>query len=581
MVGCMKETAPELISLESIPEHLRQSHGFVIRFPDDLKEYQNLYSDIPLKSVLKDFLSELLTYMVNGTEYCCYQDISNYLKGQNKAKGKSTIYSHCKDLTLAGVFDEKAFKPKEQSRRVKILTLNPPIVIATSLENKYREPLQQTVKDHNQSAIAEKKQELLRSQFGDHMLSVVADRSYRDMIMSAMMAKCIRLDAKDERKKIVTNFNYKDTPVDVTTTTLTEGNIAVSSDIRYTMVITTFCLQIMSEYLEKYDDIEKKPENIFVLDLSEVCDHIGNKRSTGNRLTSYRACKRLFQTNFEIKTPQDSEFAERFLEGYNEANYRFLTDFRAVLHQVEDTDDMFSEDEGIISEDISNPRYIRISLWPASFDSIWDQVVNRYQKSNQQPFINNFIQNPEVVRNKAPLSYHLYSHLSAWVGVKGNDRKSCNTSQLHEYMLKSSRYQNFVRSLVSLFQGLQPDGAKKITIDTKSFQVNFYGYIIEGRSLTESELQKMDKRKKGFHLTFYRDVEDKYIGDRSHYNKLIAASNNVNEEADNSSDSSSHERFTKLRDELGKSPDDIDIPPQKVIQMDGEGQAVLSDYELF
>lgn len=582
------KSSPEYFPIDLIPVELRHSTGFIIHFPKEFHAYRKLYSELPLKENLKEFLVDVLQLMEPDLQYCSFDQISSYLKAHGKPYGKTMIYDRIKNLTGAHLCQERLFKRNEKARRAKILIINSPILNTSEIGVEYLESSESSflIKDKRQEA--EKQRDLLKSQFEDQMLDGISNRSFRDMMMSSMLAKCIRLDSKDERKKLVTNFQYKNTPVDVTTTTLSDGDIAISSDIRYTMVITTFCLKIMEDFLNKHGDINKKPQNLFLIDLSEVCTHIGNKRTTGNRFTAYKSTKRLFQTNFEIKTPQESEFAERFLEGYNEANYRFLSDFRAVIHKSVETDDLFSEDEGNELEDIPNPRWIRISLWPASFDSMWDQVVARYRQADKTQYVNYFVQNPAVVKNQAPLAYHLFSHLSSWVGVVGNQKKRCSTSNLYQYMLKTSKYQNFVRSLIGLFKGLQKEDEKPITINTKSFKVNFYGYWIEGRALTKEE-QKKDSNRKGFFLTFYRDKEDPYIGDKSRHHQLRAKTSKENDNesgdgylaANNKPANKNRVLFKELCEELGKDPDDSDISTASVITVDEDGKTVIESDSLF
>lgn len=606
----------EITDLQNLPNYVKESGGFVIYFPEALHQYTGLYPDIPLKANLKEFMTDVLSALEersqeldesedqNESEYLSYEDITTYLSNRGKSSGRTMIYDRIKKLTMAGLFTEGFLKRAGRVRRVKILTFNSPIAATAALPDQFKAADQlkspdsekKAKKSKNKTLEAEQSHQLLKSQFGDQMLSQVSNRSYRDMLMSSMLSKCIRLDGNDDRKRLTTNFSYKQEAVDVITTTLTDGNIAISKDIRYTMVATTFALETMSEYLNTYQDINKKPENSFVVDLSDVCTHVGNKRTTGNRLTVYKAFKRLFQTNFEIRTPQESEFAERFLDGYNESNYRFLTDFRAIVHKVEETDDLFSEDDNeVVEEEISNPRYVKLAFWPATFDNMWDQVVKRYlaEPKDKASFINNFIQNPEVVKNIAPLTYHLFSHLSSWVGVTGYNKKSCTTPQLHDYMLKSSRYQNFVRSLITVFNSVQEVGDKPINIDTKSFTVDFYGYIVEGRTLTKSEMREINN-KKGFYLTFSRNTEDKYIGDHSRHHQLkgetasqdggkapaAQTKRNTLEESKARMAKAGNEEFKKLREELGKNPNDPDIPKAQILTRE-DGELQFTDDRIF
>ncbi|WP_286241183.1 hypothetical protein [Neptuniibacter halophilus] len=576
-----------------IPEDLRRSKGFIFHFPQDNHRYHDLYSDLDLRENLKEFLSDILEIVGNGVEYCSFEQITTHLSDKNKPSGKTLIYSRVKNLTETGLLQEDRYYRQDlKLRNIKIYTLGKPI-LKPGVDAKYLAEEAKPVGDNNKSAEAERKLELLRNQFDDQMLSKPSNRSYRDMIMSSMLAKCIRLDSHDQRQKLETHFSYKDEAIDVTTTTQIDGSIAMSSDIRYTMVITTFTLEVMLEYINKYGDPEKKPDNVFVIDLSEVCTHIGNKRTAGNRLTAYRAIKRLYQTNFEIRTPQESEFARQFLEGYNEANYRFLTDFRALMFDLTEEDDLFTNEpeENLLEGEIKNPRWIRISLWTASFDSMWSQAVARYhaqqsEKAAALPPIVNFIQNPEVVKNPTPLTYQLYSHISAWVGVSGHDKKACSVSDLHFYMLRTSRYQNFLRSLIKVLNSVQDPDKPQITNDTAHFKVNLYGYFIEGTSQIEQ------RGRKGFYLTFSRDTKDKFIGDRSRHNQLKALANAqeiVDSQKQTEPDSSPVEgeymagpaQLAKLREELNKDPDDPSIAKAKIMKPNNDGSWDLEPYEMF
>lgn len=585
----MTDSNSELFPLENIPEELRDSVGFVIHYPKANHVFRDHYSELLIKDNLKSFLLDILEIMDADNEFTSFDKITEYLKSKNKPSGQTMVYDRIKNLKATGLFDERFYQRHKSARKAKILTLKPPMIDTASLNPELlNTPPVEKTSSNDAKKDAEERQRLIKAQFGDQMLDETSNRSYRDMMMSSILAKCIRLNDSDTRKKLVTNFHYKDAQIDVTTTTQTDGNIAVSKDIRYTMVITTFCLEILRRFLDKHQDPELKPPNEFVIDLSEVCTHIGNKRTTGNRLTAYKSTKRLYQTNFEIKTAQESEFAKRFLEGYNESNYRFLTDFKAIVHDIDDTDDLFSDEEEHL-EEISNPRYVRISLWPSSFDNMWEQVVNSYFNSEKPEFINYYIQNPEVVKNQAPLAYHLFSHLSSWVGVKGYSKKECTTSDLYRFMLKTSKYQNYVRALIGLFKGLQPSDEEPITINTPKFKLNFYGYYIEGRALTVEE-QRADLGRKGFHLKFYRDVKDKYIGDQSKHNKLIREQqaqdakhieDTLAKSVELTESDKARTQLHIISDELGKSPDSLDIPKAKVLSGKGDGNISFEDSVIF
>lgn len=582
----MTDTTIDLYPVEQIPKALQVSKGFIIYFPPEIQKFVELYDSLPLNQKLKSFLNEVFDVLSNDglkqDGYCSFQQISEHLKKKQQPSGKTMIYDRTKTLSTIGLLEEHYYKPSEQYRRVKIYILRKPVIDTAKINPSYLEG-KAIVKStpHNPRGDAEKTELLVRESYGSQMLDTVENRSYRDTFMSTMMAKCIRLDAGDVRKKLESNFRYKDTPVDVTTTTLTDGNIAISSDIRYVMVLTTFCMQIMGEYLELTKDVNSKIENSFIIDLSDVATYIGNKRTTGNRLTAYNASKRLYQTNFEISTQEESEFAERFLAGYNEANYRFLSNFGAIVSAADDTDDMFSDEEEFTSGEIKNPRWIRISLWPSTYESMWYQMVSNFQNFGPEKSLQFFSQNPEVVKNKSPICYHLFSHLSAWVGVSGYEKKSCSTVALHDYMIPSSRYQNFLRDLINLFNALQPEGAQPITKDSKNFSVNFYGYFVTGRQLNPNEKRRIHP-KKGLFLTFSRDVDDFYIGDNSRHNTLRLASDaNSSKNGKNESDKSNREGFLRAKAELNKSPDDIDIPSAKILNQSGGIEPEMNDYSLF
>jgi hypothetical protein len=139
-------------------------------------------------------------------------------------------------------------------------------------------------------------------------------------------------------------------------------------------------------------------------------------------------------------------------------------------------------------------------------------------------------------------------------------------------MLPSSRYQNFLRSLLAVFNNTKKDSEPKITNNTEYFSVNVFGYIVEGRRFTNEELRRYYPRK-GFNFTFYRDVNDKYIGNGSRHNKLSSESSRNH---DTKADGDNLERT-----ELGCSADSQDIPHIKVIVDgdDGPGMETISLFE--
>lgn len=588
MVSSMIETTLKLYPAEQIPEALCKSKGFLIYFPPEIQKFAELYDSLPLNQKLKRFLKELFEVLIqHGIEtegYCSFQQITDHLKRKNSPSGKTLVYDRTKALSTIGLLEEQYYKASPQSRRSKIYILCKPIINTAIIDPIYLEtPIVEKKKPHDPRGEAKKAELLIREEYGDRMLDTVENRSYRDLFMSTMMSKCIRLDAGDDRKKLESNFLFKDTPVGVTTTTLTDGNIALSSDIRYVMVFTTFCMEIMNKHLNSTKDSNNRIENSFLIDLNDVATHIGNKRTTGNRLTAYNAAKRLYQTNFEISTQEESEFAERFLTGYNEVNYRFLSDFKAIVVAADETDDMFSDEEVFSVSEAKNPRWIRVSLWHSTFETMWQQAVTNFTSFGPTQNLQFFAQNPEVVKNKSPICYHLYSHLSAWVGVSGNVKKGCNTVALHDYMIPSSRYQNFLRDLINLFNGLLPKGAPPITKETNNFSVNLYGYIVVGRQLNNNEKRQIYP-KKALYLTFHRDVKDFYIGDKSRHNTLMLASSKKdnNNSGQASSDSqSSREGFLRAKKELNKSPDDIDIPTAKRLTNSSVNEQSIREFPLF
>jgi hypothetical protein len=538
-----------------IPDETKNSKGFIIYFPHEHQGYIELYKKLRLKKKIITFLTDIISLFSNNNEFITYIDIQNHLKLSNKPSGSTLIYSRANSLVSAGIFSLNLFKPLIHTRKTKIFTINLPMLdhdIDESLLEPKLADVSSIVKKISNNAKAEQEKKRIEKMFSSSLVSSPANRSVRDVMMSSLLAKCLRLDSTDQRKKLVTNFLYKNSSIDVTTSTQTDGNIAISSDIRYTMVITTFCLEHLKSHLNKYQDLNKPPGNLFVLDLNELCAHVGNRKTSGNRNTVYSSIKRLYQTNFEIKTQEESEFANRFLEGYDESNYRFLTDFSAAHRSSQDTEDLFPKEleEDNPNKEVANPRWIRISLWQASFNSMWNQVVERYKQGDSNIHINYFIQNPEVVKNKAPLACHLYSHLCSWVGVSGNVIRKCDSSDLFEYMLKTSKHQNFMRSLLRIFNQLENEHHQEITVDSANFEVNFYGFIITAKAFGEEEREKKDY-KKGFNFTFKRDKKDPYIGDGSKHNRLKKQT-----------------YIRSIEKELGKNPHDIDIPPAKELTTD-------------
>jgi hypothetical protein len=190
---------------------------------------------------------------------------------------------------------------------------------------------------------------------------------------------------------------------------------------------------------------------------------------------------------------------------------------------------------------------------------MWRQMSANFHSFEPENRLQIFIQNPEVVRNKSPLCYHLYAHLSAWVGVSGYKQRQCTSVALHEFMLPSSRYQNFYRDLLNLFNGVRTDQTQPITKKSTSFEINLYGFIIICRQLNPIE-QRAVSPKKGMFLTFKRDPSDFYIGDKSSHHALKDASQDTVKP--------SEAKLKALKGELGKDPDDIDIQTVKTLKSD-------------
>ena len=600
-----------------IPTELQKSVGFVVYFPKERQDVARLYGQLPLKSILVSFIVDVVDLIASKSteEFCSYIQIQEYLGSESKPNSKSMIYNRVNKLVEIGIFTESQFKVEGKNKPIRLFTMQDPVIDSTTIDPKHlanSKPTTTTDGNNDKRAVAARTENKLREKFKGQMMEEKPEfMSYqRDHFVTTVISKCISHDPRDQDTKLTTSFKYLDDVVDVITTTLTDQTILASSDLRYTVILTTYCLRILRDFLQKTGNPDIFPANEFVIDLNMVVKELGNLSTTGNRYTAYRAIKRLYTTNFEIASAQGSEFADRFLDGYNEINYRYLTEFKAIVYDAEPTDDFFSADldETISSEEIKNPRWIKISLYKATFEKMWKTVCSWQKLLSAEEFKNaNFLlQNPEVVKNnQAYITLQLHSHLRSWVGLDGYEKKRCNTAELHKYMLPNARYQNFRRDLLKLLNSVN-ERSDKITLDNPTFKVNFYGYFIEGRPLTTREERPLGQ-KKGFHLTFYRDPQDDWVGDQSAHQLLLKAAAAKKEQSEGDLDDDLRSgravdvvegdfepvdefddkkmgptaEFHRLRQELGKDPDDIDIPPAQVYTEAGEAELKMDEYPLF
>lgn len=544
------------------PELDLNATGFIVHLPEDCAKYADLYPRLKIKDQVLGFLTDVIGLLIENPSFKGYVSFSQIEEHLGHNWKKSTIYNRVKQLNELGLFLEQEVKVPNARRPVRLFTIGEPVLdeIPSQLRKTEKAKSFDIKPDYN--AVATRTKRVLATKYPGQMMSGKLDSHYRDGFL-AILSKCIILNAKDDKDILKTEFSYKGDPVIVKTVKLSDNHIMCSADLRYTTIITSLCLQNMKDHLTQTQDISLPPENAFIVDLNEdICEKLGVKKTTGNRKTAFKAISRIAGTEFKIIGSKTGEFSDRF---QTIRPFRFLNDLQGIgyVEGESQSDVDYSPDD----DDLENPRFVKFRLDVNTFNSYWFKVRAWFERLSPEDFkkITVYLQNPDVARHHhASVTQQLNAHLQSWVPTTGTSKKTCTTVSLHQHMLPHSTYGNFLRDLTRLLNSLVEDGTE-ITPDTEDSKVLFFGYWIETRPLNSAEKKKIKPRRSGYHLTFYRDVNDKYVGDNSVAHRL----NKLERIAEQEDAEKAAQEYLAAKKELGKDIHDIDIPPSTFHLLDG------------
>jgi hypothetical protein len=504
--------------ISTLPDNLRTSQDRqLIYLPEHLRADIKAYKYINIADPIKKFMHVLLQETSSSLSgWITYEQLKDALARSGLPTGRTGIYNKFKSMKDCGLLfeDTRQFPDKPISTIIQVIC--PPVINNQGQLSSNKQRVSSNAKALTQMDIDLLPSSTLYVEDPD------APGFYRDKTTQMLMVNAIRSGHDDSRQIIKRTFEHKGERLHVTTTTQTDDKIIVPSDNRYATVLLTLGVLSLQQNWTRLISEGLEPANEFIIDMRDVLKKTEVSWTTKNRNTAYSAIRRLYTTNFNVKsgTLSSTAFAELF-DG-DEEDVRLVTQLANVKDPSGD----------------NSPMGIKISIRLRTFRAMVRKVQNQMDQRHgnliqQDPQkVEIFLNHPDLAVEKQDFIHIIHN----WIGLYlPRSRQSITTDLIsfHRSTSPSTNYSSIVRSLdrsllsLAQRQGLQlnlgeyPKPANDIEWWKYGEGVNvvkMHGYLFHTLKLVKI------KKRINYLMYIERDGDDKYFGTGTAYQKRIAAS---------------------------------------------------------
>lgn len=505
-------------ALLSLPDSLRTSQDrLLIHLPDDLRSEVQSYKYLDIANPIKKFLAVLLQEtFISESGWISFERLKDALQAKDLPTGRTGLYTKFKRLREGGLLieDTRQFPDKPVSTIIQVIC--PPIIKNFSALSTSSERVKK-----NSQALTQLDIDLLPSE-AQYVENPDAPGFYRDKTTQILMVNSIRSGHDDNRQIIKRTFDHKGERLHVTTTTQTDDKIMVPSDNRYGTVLLTLAILSLQQNWTRLIGESRVPANEFIIDMRDVLKKTTVSWTTKNRNTAYSAIRRLYTTNFNVKsgTMGSRVFAELF-DG-DEEDVRLITQLANVKDPSGD----------------NSPMAIKVSFRLRTFRAMVNKVQNQMEQRQGQLIHQNpqtvqiFLNHPDLATEKQDFVHIIHN----WISLNlPKSRQSITTDLVtfHRTTTPATKYSSIVRSMERCLVALAL--RDQLVHNNSEYQkpgrdvewwkecsgvntVRLYGYLLHSLKLV------LIRGRANHLMHIERDIEDKYFGTGSPYQKKIAAS---------------------------------------------------------